>query len=216
MTDAYHGADVREDGFGDNATYYDLQYLIKKSKGWKELVYTSASDICLEAMSYYSLPAGGPATPHTVGRDKQPGTWDRMIKERDGEESGAGVEMWLCKERGKWEKVEGDYDAGVEEQAGQDDLDVSGEPDLSVEVHGDDGDDGDDGHDEEDAVWMRPSIMFKVRRGTGAEYVQDSRVVDEEECERNLRETFEKIGWEDIKARDMFIPRAEDDPCVHL
>lgn len=41
-----------------------------------------------------------------------------MIKERDGEGSGARVDMWLCEEEGVWEEVDGDYSAEVEECAG--------------------------------------------------------------------------------------------------
>lgn len=193
MIDAYHGADVAEDGFGHGVTYYDLEGLIKEGKGWKELIYTSASDRWLESVTFTHRAADGTVTTETKTRDKQPGVWDRMIKQRDGEESGAGVEMWLCKERGAWEKVEGDYNTGMEEELSQ----------------------GDD-EDDEDVVRARPSIMFRVTRGTGSEYVQDGSVVDESEFHRGLRETFETISWKEIKARNMFIPGAEDDPTAHL
>ena len=34
------------------------------------------------------------------GRAAEPGIWDGMVDERDGEESGARVEMWMCEEGG--------------------------------------------------------------------------------------------------------------------
>ncbi|KAL9074844.1 MAG: hypothetical protein Q9161_001982 [Pseudevernia consocians] len=202
VTDAFHGADVGEDGWGHNATYSDLEDLIKEGKGWKELVYTSASDRWLEAVVFEHF-ANGTVTTETNGRDAQPGAWDRMIKERDGEESGAGVEMWARKEeQGVWIKVQGEYHAEVEDKVGQDHVDGDGQL-----VSWDDG---------EGVGRVRPYIMVKVTRGKGAEYVQDGRSVVEYESSRKLRETFEKLGWKEIKARNLFIPGAEDDPCAHL
>ena len=203
MTDAYHGADVDEDGWGHDVTYSDLEDMIKEGKGWKELVYTSASDRWLEAVVFESVAADGTVTVETNGRDAQPEAWDRKIKERDGEESGAGVEMWSRKgEEGVWVKVEGGYHAELEDQAGQDYVDGNREP-----VSWDDG---------EGVGRVRPSIMVKVTRGKGSEYVQDGRSVVESESGRKLREMVEKLGWKEIKARELFIPGAEDDPCAHL
>ncbi|KAF6220512.1 hypothetical protein HO133_002945 [Letharia lupina] len=207
VTDAYHGEDVCEDGWGHNATYYDLEGMIKEGQGWKELVFKSASDRWLDAVVFESRAADGAVTRETNGRDKQPGAWDRMIKERDGEESGARVEMWSRREGGVWRKVEGDYNAEVEDPAGQDCFEGNGEPVLSIERQGD---------DESDVGPVRPSIEVRVRRGKGAEYVQDGRSMDEHKYSRKLREMFEKLGWKEIKAQGLFIPGAEDDPTSHL
>ncbi len=92
-----------------------------------------------------------------------------------------------------WEKVEREYKPGLEEE-------------------------GDDGSEVEDEARddESPSIEVRVRRGNGAEYVQDQRPVTEYEFSRKLHEMFEKLGWKEIKARGLFIPGAEDDPCAHL
>lgn len=207
MTDPFHGKDVCEDGWGDNATYFDLERMIRDGEGWKELVFTSASDRWLEAVVFENYAADGTRTMTTKGREAQPGTWDRRIKERDGEDSGAYVEMWSCKEEGVWEKVEGNYDAELGNKAGQDHLAGKGEPLLSYVANED---------DESDAERVRPSIQVRVRRGRGNEYVQDGRTVHDDKSSRELREMFEKLGWKEIKAREMFIPGAEEDPCAHL
>ncbi len=189
---------MSEDGWGDNATYDELEDMIGKGKGWKELVFTSSSDRWLQEVVFDRIDAHGSTTEEKHGRDEQPGTWDRMIKERDGEGSGARVEMWWCKDekRGVWEKVAGQYSAEVDEEM----------DDEAVQE--------DDGKDSLGRV--RPSIMVKVTRGKGADYVQDGRASDEREPGRKLREMLDTIGWKEMKARELFIPGAEDDPTGHL
>ncbi len=192
LIDAFHGRDVEEDGWGHNATYDDLETMIKNGKGWKELVFKSASDRWLKPVTFIES-MNGTSTQITTGRSAQPEAWDTMIKERDGKESGARAEMWTSKREGVWEKVEGQYKPGLEEE-GDD------ESEVEDEVR-------DDGS---------PSIEVRVRRGNGAEYVQDEGSVNEYEFSGKLREMFEKLGWKEIKARGLFIPGAEDNPCAHL
>lgn len=207
VTDAYHGTDVSEDGWGHNATYFELEGMIKEGKGWKELVFLSASDRWLEDVVFESSAADGTMTTERHGRGAQPGAWDRMIKKRDGEESGARVEMWLCKEKGVWEKVEGNYNGEVENEPAKDNLAGDERSVLSIGVQ--------EG-DKSDREMVRPSIKVRVRRGEGAEYVQDGSSVDENESTQKLREMFMKLGWKEIKARELFIPGVEEDPCAHL
>lgn len=133
-----------------------------------------------------TIAVDGSRTFKTSKRDKQPEMWDSIIKERDGKESGARVEIWWSKDREAWEKVEGGhYGAQIEDQA----------------VHGDD---------------KRPSITVKVTRGKVADYVQDGRPIGESKYSRQLRERFETIGWKEIKARGLFEPGVENDPTAYL
>ena len=221
VIDAFHGKGVDEDGWGHDATYYDLEAMIKQGRGWKELVFKSVNDCWLEASVYECYGADGTvATTQMTGRMAQPRVWDRMIKERDGEDSGARVEMWSCAEEGVWEKVEGDYNADLEDEAEgdntEDDTDQDDPEDDSEQESPDENEGpmlsmGREGDDE-----SRPSIKVRVRRGEGAEYVQDRRSIGEDKPSRKLREMFEKLGWKEIKARKLFIPGAEKRPCSHL
>lgn len=100
MIDAYHGEGVDEDGWGHNATYEDLEEIIKNGAGWKELIFRSASNRWFEPVVFQTAADGTVTTEETTRRSAQPGAWDTMIKERDGEQSGARVEMWTSEEGG--------------------------------------------------------------------------------------------------------------------
>lgn len=200
IEDAFHGENVDEDGWGDNATYNILQSMIERGTGWKELVVRSAIDRWLEDVVFETHAADGTVTKETSGRSKQPAAWDRMIKERDGPESAAKVEMWCCKTDDVWEKVEGDYNAN---ETKQNDSDEDTETVSSMSVRG-------------EGRPARPSIEVRVRRGKGTEYAQDGITAREGTFSHKLHEMFLKLGWKEIKARDLFIPGAERDPCGHL
>lgn len=194
MIDAFHGKDVDEDGWGHDTTYHELEEMIKNGNGWKELIFRSASDRWLEPVVHSTLKADeNVKREETTGRSTQPGAWDKMIKERDGEESGARVEMWMSEEEGVWEKLEGVY---------KPDLDEEGDDDSEVE--------------DEAGKDYTPSIEVRVRRGKGAQYMQCVSTVTEHQYSRKLYEMFEKLGWKEIKARGSFISGAEDDPCALL
>ena len=200
IQDAFHGENVDEDGWGHNATYNILQSMIERGTGWKELVLRSASDRWLEDVVFETHAADGTVTMKSSGRSKQPAAWDRMIKDRDGPESAANVEIWCCKTNDAWEKVEGDY---VANETKQDDSDESTEAISSMWVRGGD-------------RLARPSIEVRVRRGKGVEYAQDGVTAREGTFSHKLHEMFLRLGWKEIKARDLFIPGAEHDPCGHL
>lgn len=129
------------------------------------------------------------------GRATEPGIWDGMVDERDGEESGARVEMWLCEEAGAWKKVQGNYSDEVKDETAQGQINLSGTSEMRK---------------------VRRSIEVKIRRGKGAEYVRDGNSDLEHEFSCKLHEMFEKIGRKEIKAQELFIPGAKDDPCSHL
>ncbi|KAH6633373.1 hypothetical protein C7974DRAFT_423727 [Boeremia exigua] len=80
--DCWHGYGLG-DGWRDLTTYMDIEALLK-SDAWKRLTYITP---CTDFI------ASGYDPRHK--RQQQPENWDGMIKERDGDASGAGVHMWI-------------------------------------------------------------------------------------------------------------------------
>ncbi|KAF2130254.1 hypothetical protein P153DRAFT_288873 [Dothidotthia symphoricarpi CBS 119687] len=82
VEDCWHGFGMG-DGWRDVTTYFDIEALLQ-SEAWKELTYITP---CTDFI----------ASGYDVRRKRQvqPQTWDVMLKERDGEESGAEVEMFI-------------------------------------------------------------------------------------------------------------------------
>ena len=82
VEDSFHAFGL-VDGWRDVVTYLDIENLLK-SDGWKELVYiTPNTDFIASGYD------------HRRKRLAQPGTWDGLLKEKDGKQSGAQVEMWI-------------------------------------------------------------------------------------------------------------------------
>ncbi|KAJ4984628.1 hypothetical protein SVAN01_09884 [Stagonosporopsis vannaccii] len=80
--DCWHGHG-QGDGWRDVTTYMDIETLLK-SNAWKKLTYiTPCTDFIASGYD------------HRRKRQQQPENWDAMIKERDGEASGASVHMWI-------------------------------------------------------------------------------------------------------------------------
>ncbi|KAF2849978.1 hypothetical protein T440DRAFT_490216 [Plenodomus tracheiphilus IPT5] len=82
VEDCWHGFGMG-DGWRDLTTYFDIEALLK-CDAWRELVYiTPCTDF---------IASGYDARRKRLA---QPQTWDSLLKERDGEDAGAGVEMWI-------------------------------------------------------------------------------------------------------------------------
>ncbi|KAF2036710.1 alpha/beta-hydrolase [Setomelanomma holmii] len=82
VEDCWHGFGMG-DGWRDVVTYFDIEALLK-SDGWRELTYiTPCTDFLASGYD------------HRRKRLKQPENWDALVKERDGEESGAEVQMMI-------------------------------------------------------------------------------------------------------------------------
>lgn len=79
-----------------NDVVYDSVGPLIESNGYKELVLLLGDDRLMRASGYTSSsrPPRWTATMEWGHIDPQPSTWDAMIKQRDGGESGAGVEMY--------------------------------------------------------------------------------------------------------------------------
>lgn len=89
-------------GWGPNAAYYAVADLIQ-SQGFRQVTYVVEHDRFMKPVSFEcsSYPPGGPETTKTTPRDPQPSTWDAMIKQRDGVDSGARVRMFRLLDDGK-------------------------------------------------------------------------------------------------------------------
>lgn len=85
VEDCFHGFGL-VDTWRDVVTYFDVESLVK-CNAWKEFVYMSPNTDFLS--SGYD---------HRKKRLAQPENWDKMLKERDGEDSGAEVTMWITPE----------------------------------------------------------------------------------------------------------------------
>ena len=189
VEDAFHGSEVEEDGWGHNATYSLLEGLVKRGLGWKELRFRSASDKWMEPVTF-QCHQEGKITSETHGKDEQPGTWEKWIKERDGDS--AEVEMHF-KEIGEgtaWRRVEGTYNSRSSEQK----------------------------TDYENERRTRPAVEILIRRGKGADYVQKS--PEEYEWGHQIfKERFLKafhMSWWKMKEEGLFLQGAENNPTVHL
>lgn len=88
VEDCFHGYGL-VDTWRDIVTYFDVESLIK-SEAWKELIYiTPNTDFIVSGYD------------HRRKRVAQPDSWDELLKEKDGETSGAEVEMWITPESSK-------------------------------------------------------------------------------------------------------------------
>ncbi|KAG7009758.1 hypothetical protein G7Y79_00001g000300 [Physcia stellaris] len=85
VRDSYHHPGTLSDYFGHEQSYRDVEELIEND-GFRKLIYVSIDDRFLKA---YLDPKATLDTRHP-----QPSTWDKLIKKRDGENSGAGVEIF--------------------------------------------------------------------------------------------------------------------------
>lgn len=87
VEDSFHGFGL-VDTWRDVVTYFDIESLIK-CDAWKELVYiTPNTDFIASGYD------------HRRKRVAQPENWDVMLKEKDGERSGAQVQMWITPNSG--------------------------------------------------------------------------------------------------------------------
>ncbi|RMZ67633.1 alpha beta-hydrolase [Pyrenophora seminiperda CCB06] len=82
VEDCWHGFGMG-DGWRDVTTYFDIEALLR-SDAWKHLTYiTPSTDFIASGYD------------HRRKRLAQPETWDALLKERDGKEFGAEVQMYI-------------------------------------------------------------------------------------------------------------------------
>ncbi|KAA8623300.1 Carboxypeptidase [Pyrenophora tritici-repentis] len=86
VEDCWHGFGMG-DGWRDVVTYFDIEALLR-SNAWKHLTYiTPCTDFIASGYD------------HRRKRSAQPETWDALLKERDGEEGGAEVQMYIVPDK---------------------------------------------------------------------------------------------------------------------
>lgn len=103
--DCFHGRLAEEDGWGHDAAYDAVEAFIR-SEGFKELIYVVEHDRFMRPVHFTSVKAATETQPEiktteTSDRHPQPSTWDSMMKERDGADSGASVKMYRLLDDGK-------------------------------------------------------------------------------------------------------------------
>lgn len=98
LIDAFHGPLVSDCQALSRhaATYGEVQSLVEQGCGWRKLLYRSESAVWIQrAQSKYRGNAKSAHIHKTVTQAQQHGNWDRLIKQRDGPDSGAGVRVWV-------------------------------------------------------------------------------------------------------------------------
>ena len=194
-TDAYYGPHVRENLWGHEATYCEVESFVEIGRGWRKLIYRSKSTKWLQP---------GQFTDSVNNGQGQPGKWDRMIKERDGPQSGAGVRMWI-QEGGNWAEVpasEGSASDGHPDVEDEDEFDWDqGDIQTSESEYG-----NGDGS---------PQIEIQITRGRNADIV-DKRGVPQA-YDEELHDLWARMSWHEIKQSGRFLAgSAEDDPIAQL
>ncbi|KAM3080422.1 hypothetical protein ACMFMG_005377 [Clarireedia jacksonii] len=176
IEDTYH--DEGDDGgWSDGASYYDVCSLIE-SDGWKEIWYVSPTTSFLTGTrSATTLEAA------------QPQAWDKKIKQRDGEDSGAECKLHIAKEAGKV--------GGAENESTREGWQVAAPSTTwgAVRPKG-------DGIDDRE-------VLVVVKRARNAKYVNDGSKLDPD-----IKRLFDELSWDEIK-ETRYVP-PEDDPSAHL
>ncbi|MCJ1476637.1 hypothetical protein MMC13_005305 [Lambiella insularis] len=212
----YHGREL--DSLCSDMGTYDLLTDLIHSDGWRELRFVSRTTEFLQWPSCERWHVWGTTTGHVERtfkerkRQFQPEGWIRKIEERDGMVSGAGAKLYKAKEacikdgaeeqttREEWEAndpIDGKPESdGEGEEASHDGATLQSAPNSIPAQHAD-----------------RPvmkEVMVVVRRGRGANYVQDG-----SDLSLELKEMLGKKNWWEIEAQELLLD-AEDDPHAYL
>jgi hypothetical protein len=184
VEDCYHDEGVN-DGWGDMGTYYTIERLLE-SDGWKELHFTSPTTEFLSSEN-----------DSRNTRVAQPAGWDKLLKGRDGEESGAEVKMYLAAEPNVAGAAEVPqtrmiYDA------------VPGQipPDSVMRVKSP----ADGGYGVRDVA---REVLVVAKRGRNASYLQNGSALH-----KDIKDLVSTMSWLEIKEKKYTPPY--DDPCAHL
>lgn len=199
VRDTYHEPGTQHDGFGDEAAYEMVEHLIK-SDGFRESVYISTSDCFMQPNDFEAYPADkSPKVKETSNRDPQPSTWDKLMKQRDGMNSDAGVEMFRHTKDGRVPlRDEFENPAPLDDNPKFMATDPASMRTCS--------------HMED--TGRREVIEVRVKRGQGADYSQTG------ECstnyERGLHGFFKKRTWQQIKEQGLNVEVRDEDPAAWL
>ena len=200
VRDTYHEPGVMCDKWGHAAAYEEVKNLID-SDGFSELIYVSVGDRFLKSKP----------------EERQPSTWNKTMRKRDGNDSGAAVEMFRVTKNGRvrldceYETVRTTHRAfdGASDESSREFSD--GESDTESERGYIDG--------QPISLCVRnpeeqERIEVVVRRGKGVDYVQSGKSLSV--YEDRLHELFKTWTWKAIKEKDLYLEVWDDDPCSHL
>ena len=195
ITDAFHGSHVREHAFGHTATNVEVQNLVKAGCGWSKLFYRSENTAWLQPAKFgYIANNGGRglAMIHTTVPKRQPGNWDRIIKQRDGPDSGANVRMWV-RQGGNWVEVPARDEGGnMEAKFDWNRYDLS--CDQAKYGNGD----------------GSPQIEIQITRGRDADIINKRKPL--EKHERKLHDLFDRMSWHEIKESGKILAGDDETP----
>jgi hypothetical protein len=174
VEDCYHFSGIKNDRRGACGTYYDIQTALE-ADGWQELHYVIPTT---EFMTSDQDPF--------TGRVAQPAGWDKKLREKDGETSGAEVRMYIADQKSPDGLAEDSFTRSSWEAVPCHLL----PPLPSFE-------------------WDREVIVI-AKRGAGAKYVQDGSMMRE-----HIRRLLDKMSWAVLKTSGKYIP-PRNDPWRHL
>jgi hypothetical protein len=188
VKDCYHMPDCYSHGASDMShigTYAAIDGLIRIG-GWKELHYITPTT---QFMS-------DPCECGSRRRVPQPSNWNKLLLDRDGEQSGASVEMFVAKDP----DIEGD----------------AAYVDTSFEYHANPGQTLDLQADKPQTPKERwrflesREVLVIAKRGVSTAYAQDGG-----ELHGNIKDLLGRMSWEQVVADGIFID-PEDDPARRL
>ena len=182
VRDTYHEPGTYCDTWGQAASYHDVEALIK-CDGFRELIYVSSSDRFLKFD-----PEEDQFSDAEIGRrDPQPSTWDRMIKARDGTESGAEARIYRVTKKGPVE-LKTEFETVKDFHSGQ--IPAFDEP---IEVH------------------------VKRGKGVNYTQTGKWALPPEEAEERlPLKTLFNRLTWEEVKRQGLYYEVDDSSPCSWL
>jgi hypothetical protein len=174
VEDCYHFSGSKNDQRGACGTYYDIQTALE-ADGWKELHYViPTTEFMTSDQDEFRT------------RVAQPAGWDKKLREKDGETSGAEVRMYVADHKSSAGLAEDPFTRSPWEA-------VPGHllpPPPTFE-------------------WDREVIVI-AKRGAGAKYVQDGSMMRD-----HIRRLLDKMSWAELKTSGKCIP-PRNDPWRHL
>lgn len=182
VEDCYHVAGCYYPGQTPSylGTYMAIDSLIEIG-GWKELRFiTPTTQFMSEAVQYLCK------------RVAQPEGWNRLVLDRDGQDSAACVKMFIAKEPDV-EGITNTPETRFEYIAvpGQH-FDIEGDIDVTAE--------------ERQRYLESREVLVVAKRGVGASYVQDGRQLHED-----IKSLLNRMSWEEILADKRYLD-PEDEP----
>lgn len=185
VEDCFHDPGVN-DGWGDCGTYYDIGSLLRED-GWKELHYiTPTTEFMTSQNDAYK------------DRVAQPTGWNKMLREKDGETSGAGVRMYIANQKSLAGLAEDPFTRSLWEAVPGHLLPPPPPPDLGSFEGG-------------WGNWVDSrEVVIVAKRGAGAKHIQDGRSMRDK-----IKRLLDQMSWAELKKSGKYIP-PEDDACAHL